>query len=51
MVLAYVDDGRQEWRSNDDLRLFTRDGRIEKTVGLNSDISITYKNTFISLTN
>ena len=51
MVLAYVDDGRQEWRSNDDLRLFTRDGRIEKTVGLNSDISIAYKNTFISLTN
>ena len=51
MVLAYVDDGREEWRSNDDLRLFTRDGRIEKTLGLNSDISIAYENSFISLTN
>ena len=51
MVLAYVDDGRQEWRSNDDLRLFTRDGRIEKSVGLNSDIDVKYENAFISLTN
>ena len=51
MVLAYVDDGRQEWRSNDDLRLFTRDGRIEKSVGLNSDINVEYENAFISLTN
>ena len=51
MVLAYVDDGRQEWRSNDDLRLFTRDGRIEKSVGLNSDINVKYENAFISLTN
>ena len=51
MVLAYVDDGRQEWRSNDDLRLFTRDGIIEKSVGLNSDIDVKYENAFISLTN
>ena len=51
MVLAYVDDGRQEWRSNDDLRLFTRDGIIEKSVGHNSDIDVKYENAFISLTN
>ena len=51
MVLAYADDGRQEWRSNDDLRLFTRDGIIEKSVGLNSDIDVKYENAFISLTN
>ena len=55
MVLAYADKDIFEWRSNDDLRIFTKDGLIIKSVGFSSDISMrSYSNDdalFTNLTN
>ena len=40
MVLAYVEDDVFEWVGEDDSRLFTRNGRIVKTIGLDHNFEI-----------
>jgi len=39
VVLAYVNDGIYEWRSNDGITIYTNNGIIVKTLGLEKDIS------------
>lgn len=42
LELAYIKDGIYEWRGNDGVRIFTKDGIIIKTIGLMPDISYEY---------
>lgn len=44
VVLAYIKDGVYEWRSNDGIKIYTFNGMIIKTVGLQSDFETTYFN-------
>ena len=39
VVLAYVNDGIYEWRSNDGITIYTNNGVIVKTLGLEKDIN------------
>ena len=39
VVLAYVNDGIYEWRSNDGITIYTNNGIIVKTLGLEKDIN------------
>jgi hypothetical protein len=39
VVLAYVKDGIYEWRSNDGIVIYTNNGIIVKTLGLEKDVN------------
>ncbi len=40
LVLAFIRDGVYEWRSSDNVSIYTKNGIVIKTEGLTSDISI-----------
>ncbi|HCK03494.1 MAG TPA: hypothetical protein DHV86_01850 [Methylophilaceae bacterium] len=40
MILAYVDDGVYQWSGVDDVTLYTLNGRVIKTTGLQTDFEI-----------
>jgi len=40
VILAYIDEGIYEWAGTDNVRIFTKNGRIIKTSGLNTDFQI-----------
>ncbi|MEL0208292.1 MAG: YjbF family lipoprotein, partial [Gammaproteobacteria bacterium] len=39
VVLAYINDGIYEWRSNDGIIIYTNNGIIVKTLGLEKDVN------------
>ena len=41
MILAYVNDGVYEWVGQDDVQIFTKNGRVLKTLGLANNLEIT----------
>ena len=40
VILAFVEDGIYEWVGKDNVKIFTKDGRVIKTSGLNTDFEI-----------
>lgn len=40
LILAYVNDGIYEWVGEDDVRIFTKNGRVIKTLGLENNLEI-----------
>ena len=40
LILAYIKDGVYEWVGTDDVRLFTLNGRVVKTIGLDHNFEI-----------
>jgi len=40
LVLAYISDNIFEWRSSDGVKIYTKDGIVIKTIGLNYDFDI-----------
>ena len=44
LVLAYIKNGVYEWRSNDGIKIFTFNGMIIQTIGLESDLKATHIN-------
>ena len=41
LILAYVNDGVYEWVGQDDVQIFTKNGRVLKTLGLAHNLEIT----------
>ena len=41
LILAYVNDGVYEWVGQDDVQIFTKNGRVLKTRGLTHNLEIT----------
>ena len=41
LILAYINDGVYEWVGEDDVRIFTKNGRVIKTLGLQHNLEIT----------
>ena len=41
LILAFVNDGVYEWVGQDDVRIFTKNGRVIKTLGLAHNLEIT----------